>query len=240
MAGARELLGGGHAGRSRADHRDPLAGLHRRDLRLQPAILPGLVDDRAFDRLDGDRRVFEVQRARRLARRRADAAGEFREVVGRMEVARGLFPIAAIDEVVPVRDLVVHRAAGMAVRNAAIHAARRLVARAFLAERDEEFAVVANAIGRRQILAVAPVDFQETRYLTHISSLPFPKRSVPLAHSIRELQSALAAKSTPPPPGSATARSPAARGGTRPASPSRSAADIPPNGRGCAWPASSR
>ena len=182
MSGARQLLRGGQAGRSRADDGDTLAGLRRRDLGLHPAVLPGLVDDRAFDRLDGDRRVLEVQRARGLARRRADAAGELREIVGRMQVARRLFPIAAIDEVVPVRDLVVHRAAGMAVGNAAIHAARRLVARAFLAERNEEFAVVANAIRRRQILAVAAVDLEETRYLTHIFVFPSSAASR-LAHS---------------------------------------------------------
>ena len=37
VAGARELLGAGHAGRARADDRDLLAGLRRRRLRLDPA-----------------------------------------------------------------------------------------------------------------------------------------------------------------------------------------------------------
>ena len=118
-------------------------------LRLDPALLEGAVGDRAFDRLDGDRIVVDVERAGRLARRRADAAGDLREIVGRVQVARGLFPVAAIDEVVPVRDLVVDRAAGrragdgvgaVAIGNAAVHAARRLLADVLLGQREDEFA----------------------------------------------------------------------------------------------------
>ena len=111
MAGARELLRAGQARRARADDGDLLAGLARRQFGLQP-LRDGAVGDRAFDRLDGDRVVVDVERAGRLARRRADAAGHFREIVGRVQVARGLLPVAAIDEVVPVRNLVVDRAAG--------------------------------------------------------------------------------------------------------------------------------
>src|SRR4030088_3523170 len=43
VAGARELLGAGHAGRTRSDDGDPLAGLVCRRLRLDPALLEGLV-----------------------------------------------------------------------------------------------------------------------------------------------------------------------------------------------------
>ena len=139
-----------------------------------PALLPAAVGDGAFDRLDGDRRVLEVERAGCLARRRADAAGELREIVGRVQVAQRLVPVVLVDEVVPVRDLVVHRAAVVTVRNAAIHAARRLVARRLLAERDHELAVMPDAIGRRRVLAVAPVDLEKARHLAHsrLRSLP--------------------------------------------------------------------
>ena len=63
-----------------------------------------------------------------------------------------LVPIAAIDQVVPVRDLVVDRAAdrragqpagAVAIGHAAIHAARGLVAQLLLGQRQHEFA--ANA-----------------------------------------------------------------------------------------------
>ena len=146
------------------------------DLRLEPAIVPGAIDDRAFDGLDGDRVVVDVERAGGFARRRADAAGELRKIVGRVQVARGLFPVALIDEVVEVGDLVVdraarrarlHRAGAVAIGNAAIHAARGLVAGVLLAQGNDEFAIVLHALGDRRILAVMPVDLQKTCDLAH-------------------------------------------------------------------------
>ena len=176
MAGARELLRGRKARGAGADHRDLLAGLHGGDLRLQPAIIPGAVDDGAFDGLDGDRVVVDVERAGGLARRRADAAGELREIVGRVQIARGFFPIALIDEVVEIGDLVVDRAArrarlnrtgAVAIGNAAIHAARGLVAGVLLAQGDDEFAIAFDALGDRRVFAVVPVDLEKTCNLAH-------------------------------------------------------------------------
>ncbi|MEY9677574.1 hypothetical protein ABIE93_007508 [Bradyrhizobium elkanii] len=176
VAGARELLRGGHAGGTRADHGDLLAGLNGCDLRLHPAIVPGAVDDRAFDGLDGDRVVVDVERAGCLARRRADAAGEFGEIVGRVQVARGFFPVALIDEVVEIGDLVVDRAArrarrgragAVAIGDAAVHAARSLVARVLLAQRNDEFLEVLESIGDRLVLAVMPLDLEKTCDLAH-------------------------------------------------------------------------
>ena len=175
VAGARELLRAGHAGRPRADDRDLLAGLLRRRLGLDPALRDGAVGDRAFDGLDGDRIVVDVERAGRLARRRADAAGDFREIVGGVQVARGFLPVAAIDEIVPVRDLVVHRAAGrsagvswcLAVRDAAIHAARRLLLVVLLGQRQDEFAPMLDALLDRLVVAVVALELEKAGDLAH-------------------------------------------------------------------------
>ena len=142
VAGAAELLRRRHAGRTGADDRHPLAGLRLRRIGPDVARLVGLVGDRLLDRLDGDRDVLEVQRAGFLAGRRADAAGQFREIVGRVQVADRVVPVAIVDEVVPVRDLVVDRAAGRAVaeRDAAIHAARGLFLDLLVRHRQREFA----------------------------------------------------------------------------------------------------
>src|SRR5207302_11220028 len=135
VAGAGELLRTGHARRTGADDGDLLAGLDRRWLRNRPALRDGAVGDGALDGLDGDRIVVDVERAGGLARRRADAAGHFRKIIGAVQIARGLLPVAAIDEIVPVGDLVVDRAASgrpgdigvaLAIGDAAIHAARGL------------------------------------------------------------------------------------------------------------------
>ena len=61
-----------------------------------------------------------------FARRRTDASGELREVVGGVQTADRFLPAAAIDQIVPVGNDVGERAAGVAERHAAIHAARAL------------------------------------------------------------------------------------------------------------------
>ena len=178
MADARELLGAGEARRAGADDRDALAGAARGRLGLEPAFAPGAVDDRAFDRLDRHRRVLQVERAGGLARRRADAAGEFGEIVGAVQVARGLLPVVAIDQIVPVGDLVVHRTAVVTIGNAAVHAARGLIARRLFAERQDEFAIVADAVGRGRVAPIRPIDFHEAGHLAHRSAIPLVKSAI--------------------------------------------------------------
>src|SRR5690606_9642493 len=105
----------------------------------------------------------------RLARGGADAAGELGEVVGGVKVPERLQPFAAIDEVVPVRDLVVHRTAGVTVGHAAIHAARRLFARGLVAQRDDELAIRLQPLVDRLVVAVATIDLEKACDLAHDS-----------------------------------------------------------------------
>ena len=87
-----------------------------------------------------------------------------------MQVARGLFPVALIDEIVEIGDVVVdraarrarrHRTGAVAIGNAAIHAARGLVAGVFLAQRNDEFLEVLQALGDRRVLAIVTLDLRE-------------------------------------------------------------------------------
>src|SRR5690606_30155763 len=107
-----------------------------------------------------------------LAGRGADAAGEFREVVGGVEVARSLLPVAVVDEVIPVRDLVVDRAARIAVaeRDTAIHAAGGLIGNARFRERNGELVEVTNAVRRRLVARFFAFDFEKASALTHCLS----------------------------------------------------------------------
>jgi hypothetical protein len=73
---ARELLRASETGRSRPDDRNAFARFLARRTRNDPAFLPPFVDDEVLDRLDSDRIVVDVERARGLARRRTDPAGE--------------------------------------------------------------------------------------------------------------------------------------------------------------------
>ena len=133
-----------------ADDGHALAGLSCRRLRRDPAFFPTLVDDEVLDRLDADRIVVDVERAGGFARRRADASGEFRKVVGRVQHFERLAPLLPVDQVVPVGNDVVDRAAGLAERDAAVHAARALLRRLVVLEREDELAVVAHALADRQ------------------------------------------------------------------------------------------
>src|SRR5262249_38644293 len=129
---------------------------------------------------DGDGVVVDVERAGGFARRRTDTAGHLRKVVGGVQVARSLLPVAAVDQVVPVRDLVVDRAASrrarreigaVAIRDAAVQAARGLRSILLLGERQHEFAPMLDALLDRLVVAVGAFEFEKPGDLAHRSIL---------------------------------------------------------------------
>ena len=167
MPGARQLLRAGEACGAGADHRHALARLPGRHLRLDPAFFPAAIDDGAFDAFDRHRLIGDVERAAGLARGGADTAGKFGEIVRRMKDFQRVLPVAFIDEMVPVRDDIVHRAAIMAVRDAAIHATRGLVFQPFLAVRNHEFAIMLQPLFGIVIAAILALDFEKACLFTH-------------------------------------------------------------------------
>ena len=188
VAGARELLRAGHAaGPSRSRRPACRSCAPATSGAIQPFCQAlSTIAHSIVLMVTGVSSRFSVQDA-------SQGAGQTRPVnSGKLLVEcrlrERLLPVAEIDEVVPVGDLVVHRAAGVAVRNAAIHAARGLVARAVLAERDHELAEVADAIRRRQVLPVArsisrkPVTLPIVRLPSSLGA------AAPLAHSVPEHQ----------------------------------------------------
>src|SRR5262245_35644327 len=112
MAGSVELGGGGKSGGAGADDGDFPAGADGGGFGDNPAFLPAFSDDGAFEVFDGDRRGIDAEDARAFARGRADAAGEFGEIVRLVEAFQGFPPEAAIDEIVPLGDKVVDGATG--------------------------------------------------------------------------------------------------------------------------------
>jgi hypothetical protein len=66
--------------------------------------------------------LVDAEDAGGLARSRAQPAGELGEVVRRVQPLDGLVPVTPPGEVVPLRDEVAERAAGVAERDAAVHA----------------------------------------------------------------------------------------------------------------------
>src|SRR5271169_4229773 len=129
VAGARQLLRGGKPRGTGAHHGHALAGPGGGRLGPDPTLPERVIDDGLLNLLDGYRRLVDAEHAGGLARGRANTAGEFRKIVGRMQHADGFAPAAAINQIVPVGNDIVQRTAGVAKRHAAVHAPRALFAK---------------------------------------------------------------------------------------------------------------
>src|SRR5437899_173799 len=146
MTGARELLRTGQARRPGAHDRHLLARLPRRGLRGHPTFGEGMIDDLFLDLFDRHGRVVDVEDAGLFAGRGTDASGELRKIVRGVEPLNRVLPAPAIDEVVPVGDDVPERTALVAKGDAAVHAARALLAQLVLRELALELAPILQTL----------------------------------------------------------------------------------------------
>jgi hypothetical protein len=176
VPGAVQVRRGGQAGRPGADHADAAPAARLRRVRDDPALLPGALDDRQLDLLDRDRVVVDGQDAGRLARRGADQARPLGEVVRRVQLLDRLAPAVLVDEVVPIRDQVAERAAVVAERDAALHAARALARRLVVGQDLVDLVVVRHALARIALRRGRARDLQESAELSHGTG----KRTSPL------------------------------------------------------------
>src|SRR5262249_6307927 len=94
--------------------------------------------------------------------------GELGEVVRRMKDVERRAPLMAVNEVVPVGDDVVDRAAGLAERDAAVHAARALRRSFVFGQRENELARIAHALGDRQHRLGDAPELHEAGHLAHL------------------------------------------------------------------------
>src|SRR3569623_565526 len=168
MPGARKLLRGSQTGWAGTDHRHFLATLDRGRQRNHPAVFPALVDDEMLDRFDTDRLTIDVERTGRFAGRRADTPGEFRKVIGRMQVIQRFLVVAAINQIVPVRNDVIDRAAGIAERDAAVHAARALNFRLIIGQMQRKFLVMLGAFFGGLARFLQALELQKAGYFSHV------------------------------------------------------------------------
>ena len=163
-----ELGRHGEPGGTGADHGDRAVGAGLGRLGGDPALLEAARDDRQLDLLDRDGVVVDVEHAGRLARRRADQAGELGEVVGGVQLRERVAPAVAVDEVVPVRDQVAERAALVAERHAAVHAARALVAQGAVVRQREVLPVVVHPLLGIALVEADPLEAEEGAQLAHV------------------------------------------------------------------------
>ncbi len=179
MTSLVELRGSSEPSGPRTDHGDRFASPRLRRRRLHPALFETLIDDRAFDVLDRDRRARDAEHAGAFARSRTHASREFRKVVRLMQPVERIAPPAAIDEVVPLGDQVPHRAARrhvgdqiarVAERNSAIHAPRPLRAQLALGQMLVELVPIDDPQDRIAVVRNDAIDRLETGRVTHLLS----------------------------------------------------------------------
>src|SRR6202035_717376 len=88
-------------------------------------------------------------------------------------------------EIVPVGDLVVHRAAGVTIGHAAIHAARGLRPVLLLGQRQDEFAPMLDALLDRLVVAVVALELEKAGDLAHSYSAACIVRAFSISASAR-------------------------------------------------------
>ena len=162
-----QLVRHGQAGGPRADHGDSAVRAEVGRIGRDPALVEAARDDRQLDLLDRDRVVVDVEHAGRLAGRRADQPGELGEVVRGVELRERVAPVVAVDEVVPVGNQVPERAALVAERHAAVHAARALVAQRPVVRQREVLPVVVDPLGGIALVEAHPLEAEEGAQLAH-------------------------------------------------------------------------
>ena len=123
---AAQLLSRSQSCGPRTHNRHLFPGADFGRLGPDPAFQKPALHDIFLDLLDRDRRLVDPQHTRRFARRWTNPPREFREVVGRVQLAHRFFPASVVHEVVPIRNQVVDGTSCLAKRNAAVHAARTL------------------------------------------------------------------------------------------------------------------
>src|SRR5450830_1062639 len=175
MTGTRQLLCRCHTSRTGADHGHLLAGLDGCRLWHHPTVFPTLVDNEMLNRLDAHGVAVDSQGAGRLARRRANTAGELWEVIGRVQSLKGFLIVAAIHQVIPIGNDVIDRTTVVTKRDAAIHATCTLHLGGCIIEMQYKFLVMLHACLRRFARFFQTLIFHKAGYFTHFPLTFFAK-----------------------------------------------------------------
>jgi hypothetical protein len=146
VTGGVELIGGGESGGAGADDGHFFAGTHGRMIGLNESFIEGNLNNMFLYFFDGYGWLVDTQYTTALARGRADAPGEFGEIIGGAKDLIGLLPLLAVYMVVELGNDITEGAAVMAEGDTAIHAPGRLVVELFGRIRVNEFVVIALSL----------------------------------------------------------------------------------------------
>src|SRR3989338_9299459 len=146
MASPVELRGTGESRWAGTDDRHLFTGPFFGRPRFDKLSLEGLFNDGKFVFADSNRIIIDPQDAGILAGSRADPAGDFRQVVGRIKQGKSAGPIARHHLFVPFGDVVSERTAPMAEGGAAVHTTAGLLLRLFLFTQDKNRTVILDPL----------------------------------------------------------------------------------------------
>ena len=112
-----------------------------------------LVDDGTFDALDPHRLFVYSQHACTLAGRGAYTTRELGEIVRHEKAVQGILPLVLEHKVIPLGNDIGNRAAGigLAERNAAVHATRRLVLQLLFRKTRRNLLPILHSLARRTV-----------------------------------------------------------------------------------------
>ena len=167
VSGTSELLSHSQSSRTRTDDRNTLTSFHTGHLRNNPTFIPRAINDFDFDLLNGHWVGANAHNTGRFARSRAQPTSEFREVVRGVQTLDRIFPVVAINEIVPVGNQVAKWATVVTERNTAVHAATSLAIEFVSIEWFVNLFPVAQAHRHRPMARALAFPFQESSCLTH-------------------------------------------------------------------------
>ena len=147
----RQLLCRSHSSRATANNGNRFTRLGGWHLRCHPAFGPSPVNDGVLNRLDANRVLVHIERTCSLAGCGANTACELREVIGAVQHLNRIFPVALENQVVEIRNDVIHGTTAVTEGRTAIHAARRLLLGTRIIQTNDEFFVVLQALGGGQV-----------------------------------------------------------------------------------------
>ena len=164
-----ELIRRGQSGWAGANNSDLFACAFRGRFSTHPAFLECTINDRVLYILNRYRRISDSKHARAFAWRRAYASGELWKIVSLVQSINRLTPAVLVDEMVPLRNQVVDRAAGagLAKGHAAIHTARALSLQMLLGGIRIDLVVVVHALERIAIRHRLALELHKSCWFTH-------------------------------------------------------------------------
>ena len=114
---------------------------------MNPSFSKPALDNAFLELLDRHRWLVDAEHARGFAGCWTDASSKLWEIVCSVQLSYRLSPLAAVYEVVPVRDKIVDGTSGVAERDAAIHATGSLLAQFRLAKIGVNLKPIVDALG---------------------------------------------------------------------------------------------